>query len=185
MSQKEVCPICLDEIQTELVVRERSCGHMFHLGCERKWRERSRECAVCKQEDDGDHEDQHVQLFTNMAIGFTPNSRPESPPIEAFVQARRRTNFYRTWMDSPTIREFTFNRILEDNPQALYLLYRKTQLVDNGFFYIHSPDYLMCFYCGIILSDWDRSMVIHHRHQRESPDCGWAWRSVPAHWCIC
>ena len=45
--KKKKCPICLEYIGSTLCVVQ--CGHIFHKDCEKRWRSRSKTCAVCRE----------------------------------------------------------------------------------------------------------------------------------------
>ena len=45
--KKKKCPICLEYIGSTLCVVQ--CGHIYHKDCEKRWRSRSKTCAVCRE----------------------------------------------------------------------------------------------------------------------------------------
>lgn len=48
--EEDVCPICLEEYDTENPKLTTKCEHHFHLACILEWMERSEACPVCDQE---------------------------------------------------------------------------------------------------------------------------------------
>jgi hypothetical protein len=46
--QSQVCPICLDTMQSDIVVLK--CGHFFHNACNATWEQETSSCAVCREE---------------------------------------------------------------------------------------------------------------------------------------
>ncbi|XP_024031402.1 probable E3 ubiquitin-protein ligase RHB1A isoform X2 [Morus notabilis] len=47
--EEDVCPICLEEYDTENPKLTTKCEHHFHLACILEWMERSEACPVCDQ----------------------------------------------------------------------------------------------------------------------------------------
>ena len=45
--KKKKCPICLEYIGSTVCVVQ--CGHIYHQECEKRWRSRSKTCAVCRE----------------------------------------------------------------------------------------------------------------------------------------
>ena len=41
----------------------------------------------------------------------------------------------------------------------------------SGFFYMNRGDRVRCFYCGIVLKDWNIMDIPNTRHKKESKDC--------------
>ncbi|EXC35098.1 E3 ubiquitin-protein ligase [Morus notabilis] len=48
--EEDVCPICLEEYDTENPKYVIKCEHYFHLSCILEWVERSDACPICDQE---------------------------------------------------------------------------------------------------------------------------------------
>ncbi|KAG6663551.1 hypothetical protein CIPAW_02G032800 [Carya illinoinensis] len=48
--EEDVCPICLEEYDSENPNIVTRCEHHFHLSCILEWRERSNACPICDQE---------------------------------------------------------------------------------------------------------------------------------------
>lgn len=48
--EEDVCPICLEEYDTENPKYVIKCEHYFHLSCILEWMERSDTCPICDQE---------------------------------------------------------------------------------------------------------------------------------------
>jgi hypothetical protein len=46
--QSQMCPICLDTMQSDIVVLQ--CGHFFHNACNQTWKTQASSCAVCREE---------------------------------------------------------------------------------------------------------------------------------------
>ncbi|XP_074573025.1 putative E3 ubiquitin-protein ligase RHB1A isoform X2 [Curcuma longa] len=47
--EEDVCPICLEDYDTENPRIVTKCEHHFHLSCILEWMERSETCAICDQ----------------------------------------------------------------------------------------------------------------------------------------
>ena len=44
------CPICLEKISRDSIVRETNCNHIFHANCIDRWFEVSCKCPLCNNE---------------------------------------------------------------------------------------------------------------------------------------
>lgn len=45
----QTCAICIDDFQSDSLVQELSCGHLFHSLCISQWLEKSDLCPMCKR----------------------------------------------------------------------------------------------------------------------------------------
>lgn len=51
----------------------------------------------------------------------------------------------------------------------------KEDLSETGFFYLQNCDRVKCFYCGIVLRNWQRSDSAQGEHRKHSPECLFAF----------
>lgn len=47
---RNTCPTCLEDYESEKQRRDLRCGHHFHTGCILRWLDSSNRCPVCRQQ---------------------------------------------------------------------------------------------------------------------------------------
>ena len=67
------------------------------------------------------------------------------------------------------------HRLLSFRDWSIQMNPSKEDLADSGFFYLQTCDRVKCFYCGIVLRNWQRSDSAGDEHRKHSPECLFAF----------
>lgn len=88
-SQDVVCPVCLEDMRSNLQVRKLPCGHFFHSACIQEWTSKANRCPVCTLPVVDQQQLEKSRLA--MLNGETPEPLLSGPDLPATRQRRRRT----------------------------------------------------------------------------------------------
>lgn len=123
-SQDVVCPVCLEDMRSNLQVRKLPCGHFFHSACIQEWTSKANRCPVCTLPVVDQQQLEKSRLA--MLNGETPEPLLSGPDLPATRQRRRRT---RGENGTFQLRDGLSSRIL--NPTTT-LLSNQTSETRNG-----------------------------------------------------